>query len=152
VTRLRRLEQLVLRVDDTPSRVALAFGLGVFIAFFPILGTHTALALGTAFVFRLNRVAVLAGTLMSNPWTFVPMLTAGTLLGCVLMGVSPSALAEVDWGASGSRFLQSLVGGLGPLLWPLVVGNVVLGALVGGLTFLVVRALLGARQARRTAA
>jgi uncharacterized protein (DUF2062 family) len=137
---------VVLCVDDTPPRVALAFGLGVFIAFFPLLGTHTALALGTAFVLRLNRVAVLAGSFTSNPWTFVPMLTAGTLLGCVLLGVSPSALGEVDWRASGSTFFLSLADGLGPLLWPFVVGNLVLGALAGGVAFLVVRAVLEARQ------
>jgi uncharacterized protein (DUF2062 family) len=148
MTRLRQLAQIVLRVEDTPPRVALAFGVGVFIAFFPLPGIHTALALGAALVFRLNRVAVLAGAWTSNPWTLVPMLSGGTLLGCVLLGVSPSALGAVDWGASGSTFLESLVQGFGPLLWPFVVGNLVLGAVAGGASFLGVRAFLESRQTR----
>jgi uncharacterized protein (DUF2062 family) len=146
MTRLRHLAQIILRVEDTPPRVALAFGLGMFIAFFPVVGTHTALALGAAIVFRLNRVAVLAGSWTSNPWTIVPMLTGGTLVGCALLGVSPSTLGQVDWGGSGSTLLNSLAVGLGPLLWPFVVGNLVLGALAGGASFLVVRAILESRQ------
>jgi uncharacterized protein (DUF2062 family) len=146
MTRLRQLAQIVLRVEDTPPRVALAFGVGMFIAFFPLPGAHTALALGAAFAFRLNRVAVLAGAWASNPWTIVPMLTGGTLLGCVLLGVSPSAVGTVDWGASGASFLESLATSLGPLLWPFVVGNLVLGALVGGASFLILRAVLESRQ------
>jgi uncharacterized protein (DUF2062 family) len=146
VKRLRRMAQLALHVDDTPPRVALAFGLGVFIAFFPLLGTHTALALGLAFVLRLNRVAVLAGAWTSNPWTIVPMLTTGTLVGCALLGVSPTVGAEVDWETSGSSaFFGSVAGALGPLLWPFLVGNLILGALAGGLSFFVVRALLDSR-------
>ena len=43
--RLRQLARLVLQVEDSPRRVALAFSVGMFIAFFPVLGTHTAVGL-----------------------------------------------------------------------------------------------------------
>jgi uncharacterized protein (DUF2062 family) len=144
--RLRRLAQLVLQVEDSPTRVALAFGLGMFIAFFPLLGTHTAIALALAVAFRLNRVAILAGAWMSNPWTIGPMLTAGTLVGCVLLGVSPKTLAAVDWGLSGRDVHDALVAGFRPLLWPFVLGNLVLGAVAGAVSFFVVRAVLRARR------
>jgi uncharacterized protein (DUF2062 family) len=146
--RLRRLAQLVLRVEDSATRVALAFGLGVFIAFFPVLGTHTAIALAFAVTFRLNRVAILAGAWMNNPWTIGPMLTAGTLVGCAVLGVSPKALGAVDWGLSGRDLFDSLVLGFRPLLWPFVVGNLVVGTVAGAASFLVVRAVLKSRRAR----
>ena len=50
---LRRAGQILLHVEDSPPRVAAAFGLGVFIAFFPILGIHTGMALLLAVAFRL---------------------------------------------------------------------------------------------------
>jgi uncharacterized protein (DUF2062 family) len=144
-SRLRRLAQLVLQVEDTPTRAALAFALGVLIAFSPFLGIHTAIALGLAFLFRLNRVAILAGTFTNNPWTIAPMYTAGTLLGCGLLGVSPASLAEVNWSLHGRAFYESVLAGLGPLLLPFVVGNLVLGAAVAFVVFVVVRAVLVAR-------
>jgi uncharacterized protein (DUF2062 family) len=151
MTRLRQLAQLVLRVEDTPTRVAAAFGLGLFIAFFPLLGTHTAIALAVAFVFRLNRVALLAGAWVTNPWTIGPMLTFGTLVGCWLLGVSPTTLGEVDWRLSGRDFYASLVSGFRPLLWPFVLGNLVVGMLAGAVAFVVVRAVLLARRSKEAA-
>jgi len=144
--RLRRLAQLVLQVDGTPTRVAAAFGLGLFIAFFPLLGTHTALALGTAFAFRLNRVALLAGAWATNPWTLGPMFTFGTLVGCALLGVSPALLGEIDWSLSGRGFFESLVSVFRPLLWPFVLGNLLVGALSGAAGFLILRAVLRSRR------
>ena len=146
--RLRRLAQLVLRVEDSPTRVALSFSLGMFIAFFPVLGIHTAIALAVGLTFRLNRVAILAGVWMNNPWTMGPMLTAGTLVGCALLGVSPEPLGEVDWGLSGTAFYSSLVAGLRPLLWPFVLGNLVVGAAAGTVSFFVVRAVLKSRRSK----
>ena len=148
--RLRHLAQLVLQVEDSPQRVALAFSLGVFIAFFPLLGTHTAVALILAFAFRLNRVAVLAGAWTNNPWTIGPMLTTGTLVGCALLGVSPKTLGAVDWSLSGRAFYGSLAAGFGPLLWPFVVGNLVTGIIAGCASFFVVRAFVRSRGSSHT--
>jgi hypothetical protein len=144
--RLRRLAQLLLKIEDAPERVALAFALGVFIAFFPILGVHTAMALGLALALRLNRIAILAGTFVSNPWTLVPMLTAGTVVGCALLGVSPSGLDELAAGLEGAGFAKRLLARLRPLLLPYLVGNLILGAATGVLAYFVLRSVLKARQ------
>jgi uncharacterized protein (DUF2062 family) len=144
--RLRHLARLVLQVDDSPRRVALAFGVGMFIAFFPVLGTHTLVGLVVSFAFRLNRVAVLAGAWMSNPWTIGPMLTGGTLVGCALLGVSPKSLGAVDWTLTGPTFFDSLVAGFRPLLWPFVFGNLLTGVVAGFTAFFVVNAILKSRS------
>jgi len=65
--RLRRTLQMLLHLEDTPHRTAVAFGLGLWLAFFPLLGIHTGLALLIAFLFRLNRAALLVGVYFSNP-------------------------------------------------------------------------------------
>jgi hypothetical protein len=147
---LRRTGQILLQVEDSPSRVALAFALGVFIAFSPLLGIHTGLAIVIALAFRLNKVAILAGAWINNPWTLAPMYTAGTLLGCFVLGVSPTSLGEIDWSLSGRAFYGSLASGLRPLVLPFVVGNLALGAVAGLVSFLALRFLLARRK--RTAA
>ena len=143
----RRL-RLLLQVEGSPERVAAAFAAGVFLAFFPLLGIHTGLAITIAIVFRLNKVAILSGAWLNNPWTIAPIYTAGTLVGCLLLGVSPSSLAEVDWSLHGRRFYDSLVAGFRPMLMPFVVGNLVAGAGAALVTFVVLRMLLARRQAR----
>jgi len=147
-TRSRALRRIILEVDDTPNRVAAAFGLGVFIAFFPLLGIHIITALGLAVVLRLNKAVLIAGTLTNNPWTVAPMYTAGTLVGCAVLGVSPHSLAEIDWSLTGRAFYRSLASGLGPLLLPFVIGNLLLGAVAGSIAFVVVRTILRRQEAR----
>lgn len=143
---LRRTGQVLLHVEDSPSRVAAAFALGVFIAFFPLLGIHTGLAIAIALAFRLNKVAILAGAWTNNPWTVAPMYTAGTLLGCFVLGVSPASLGGIEWSLHGRAFYESLVAGFRPLLMPFIVGNLFLGAVAGALTFLALRSILASRR------
>ncbi len=146
MNRLRQMVRLLLHLEDTPNRVALAFGIGLFIAFFPLLGIHTGLALVIALIFRLSRVALLAGAWVNNPWTLAPMYTAGTLVGCALLGVSPEGLADVDWSLHGRAFYEALWDGLRPFVLPFVVGNLALGVLAGLLAYVVLRLILERRR------
>ncbi len=143
---LARRTRLLFTIEGSPDRVASAFALGVFIAFFPILGIHTWIALALAIAFRLNKVAILVGVWVNNPWTVGPMLTAGTLLGCSLTGISPATLGRVDWSLRGPAFYESLVAGFRPLVLPYAVGNLILGLLVALVTFVVLRAALARRK------
>ena len=143
---LWRTGQILLHLEEPPTRVAAAFALGVFIAFFPILGIHSAMALALAVVFRLNKVAILVGAWTNNPWTIAPIYTAGTLMGCLVLGVSPASLGDVDWSLHGRAFYESLLAGFRPLLLPFVVGSLLLGAVAGTLSFLVLRPVLARRH------
>jgi uncharacterized protein (DUF2062 family) len=142
---LRRL-RVLLQVEDSPARVALAFAIGVFVSFSPFLGIHTGLSLGIAFLFRLNRVAILIGTWVNNPWTIAPVYTAGTLLGCALLGVSPATLGDVDWKLHGRAFYEALLEGFRPLLVPFLVGNLIVAAVAALVTYVVARRVLERRQ------
>ncbi|MDA2926885.1 DUF2062 domain-containing protein [Acidobacteria bacterium AH-259-G07] len=77
----------LLLVQDTLERTALAFSLGVFLGFSPLIGLHAILALIVAFAFRLNKVAVLIGASINNPWTIVPYYSFATWFGIQLIGV-----------------------------------------------------------------
>ncbi len=146
MSRLRALFRALLQLEDSPHRVALAFGIGVFIAFFPILGIHTAMALLIAIVFRLSKVAILAGAWTNNPWTLGPMFITGTLLGGELLGVSADGLHGVDWGLRGRAFYEALFESLRPLVLPFLLGNLLLGIVAGAVAYFVLRAVLEKRR------
>jgi uncharacterized protein len=77
----------LLALDDPPERTALAFSVGVFIAFSPFLGLHTVMATVVAFAFRFNKVAIYTGTFINNPFlTLVPIVVASYALGALLTG------------------------------------------------------------------
>ncbi len=92
---LRRL----LALDDTPERIAFAFALGVFLAFSPLLGLHTILGLTIAFILGLNRVAVLLGVWVNNPYTLVPIYLSAAYVGGLLIGFpQDGSMPQFDWG------------------------------------------------------
>ena len=149
--RLRRLIQAFLHLDDTPRRIAAAFGVGVYVAFHPLFGFHTLMALGIAFAFRLSRAAVLVGIYVNNPWTIAPMYLAGTTLGCWILGVPLDGLSDIAWDDWDERgFYRILFLSLKQYLWPYVVGNTILGVVCGALAYLALRWFLE-RRARRLA-
>ncbi|HEY8148344.1 MAG TPA: DUF2062 domain-containing protein [Vicinamibacteria bacterium] len=149
--RLRRILQVLLHIEDTPHRTALAFGVGVLIAFSPFLGIHMGIALLVAFLFRLNRVAILFGTYLNNPWTVAPIYLAGTSLGCLLLGVSKDGLDAIDWDLTGAAFREALWATLRQYVWPFLVGNTLLGIACGLVGYVLLRRFLERRAAQRAA-
>jgi uncharacterized protein (DUF2062 family) len=163
---MRDALQSLLHLRDPPRRTAIAFGTGVFIAFSPLLGLHSIMAIAIAFAFRLNRVAVLAGAWI-NVWALVPCYMFGTFIGTRLLSVHSrrldagfwdrahsfvwsalSSLVVGDWNLA-LRSLRSLLKSFGPLLWPFVTGNLILGALAGLIAYAIGRRFLEARAHRR---
>jgi len=149
--RFRQLVDSFLHLDDTPRRIAAAFGVGVYLAFHPLLGLHTLMALGIAFAFRLSRAAVLIGIYVNNPWTIAPMYAAGTTLGCWMLGVPLDGLSSIQWDLGNVAFYRVLLVSLRPYLWPYVLGNTILGIACGLAAYFGMRWVLE-RRARRAAA
>lgn len=94
---IKKQVERLLHIHDTPERTALAFALGVFFGFSPLIGLHTLLALLTAFVFGLNRIAILFGVYLNNPWTLVPVAVLSSALGNKILGKMGHAYERFDW-------------------------------------------------------
>jgi len=111
----RRLRHLivyrVLHVDDTPHRIALGAALGLLIGLSPLMGLHMILALGLGYVLRANRAVALAVVWISNPATFVPIITFNWIVG---QAIVPHQ-ASNDPGRLHQQMSQ-LLGGTGNLL------------------------------------
>lgn len=147
----RWLEQL-LHTHDTPHRTALAYAVGVFFGFSPILGLHTILGIAVAFVFGLNRIAVILGIYSNLPWILPAYYTLATLLGATLLRVKvppnllrdlQSALAEASW----ADFRQ-LGHALTPLAWAYVLGSTIGAVILAAIAYRVAFAMIVAHRRR----
>ena len=123
----------VVGIHESPERLAAAWALGIGIGLSPLMGLHTVLALVLALLFRLNKVDVLLGTLIINPWTLTVYFPAAVYLGKRITGVhiprfvrhNPSEILRAAMWHDNAPWLRSVL-----LAWS--VGAAVL-ALLGGL-------------------
>jgi uncharacterized protein len=132
-SRIRSWLEQLLHTHDTPQRTAAAYALGVFLGFSPMLGLHTVLGLALAFVFRLNRVAVVLGVYSNLPWLVPAYYTVATIAGAAVLGVDvqPRALEEAMRAVSAATWGEfgGLARRLAPIMWAYVLGSTV-GAVV----------------------
>ena len=113
----------VLHLDDNPHRIAMAFSLGVFIAFSPFIGLHLISAVFLAWVLRLNAAAVLLGTLLNNPWTIAPIFGTGLWVGSMIYG-RHALLQPIQWQ---ELTIVNVVPQIEPYLMPFLLGTTLLG-------------------------
>ena len=118
-----RLNQ-ILHLHESPHRTALAFAVGVFIAFSPTYGLHTLQVLFCTWAFRLNFLALMAGAFINNPWTIVPILGATVWTGFFVLDM-PQA-APFDWN---NLSAASLYHQIEPYLLPFMIGGLILSIL-----------------------
>ena len=120
----RALLRQVLHLQEPPQRTALAFAMGVFIAFSPAYGLHTAMVVLCTWVFGLNFLALFTGALINNPWTIIPILGATYWTGAFLLGRTD--VPNFDWqDLSFSGIYQQIL----PYAVPFMLGGLVLSVL-----------------------
>src|SRR5678815_4891996 len=115
----------VLHLRESPQRTALAFAIGAAIAFCPLYGFHMILVGLCTWAFGLNFVALLAGALINNPWTIVPILGATYWTGAVILGQYDSP--SFDWSDLGFRAIYEQVM---PYAVPFAIGGILLLSLI----------------------
>lgn len=126
----------LVKINDTPQKISLGFGLGVFLGIFP--GTGPIAALFLALIFRVNRASALIGSLLTNTW-----LSFVTFLAALKIG---SLILHVDW----REVHQGSVNFLKNFSWlnlfklsalkimlPLILGYILIGFCLGILAYLI---------------
>jgi len=96
----RRLRHLViyriLHVDDTPHRIALGVAVGLFVACSPLIGLHMLVALLLCMLVQANRAVSILVVWVSNPATFLPIISFNWVVGrTILPGSALRDAAEV---------------------------------------------------------
>jgi uncharacterized protein (DUF2062 family) len=151
-TTFRRL----LAIDDPPERTALAFAIGVFIAFSPFLGLHTIMATAVAFWFRFNKIAIYTGTFINNPFlTLVPIIIASYAVGAFILGRPLSIPDEGVELLKNPRLFSSdyyqlvFVQSWNNIVWPFAVGAMALSVVCSLLAYPLTLRTLRAYHSRK---
>ncbi len=114
----------VLKVKDSPHRIAISFAFGVFWGMSPLLGVHTIGAFFSAWLLRLNRFVAVIGVYITNPWTIVPIYSFSLWVGTKLIGME-EILPDIDWK---SAAFMDIVTKLSHLILPFCIGTFAVGA------------------------
>ncbi|MBE3070462.1 MAG: DUF2062 domain-containing protein [Planctomycetes bacterium] len=161
----------LLHLDDSAHSIAMGAALGMFIAFTPTIGIQMMLIFFVTSIFRANRVAGVPMAWVTNPATIVPVFWFNLYIGTLVVGGSDSMLADFEAAARNVVAHDLPWWDLVKQWWdvvmevavPLWVGSVIVGLVVGALTYAIMYYLittyrrahqrhLAAKEAARAAA
>ena len=138
--------QLV-KANDSPQRIALGFGVGVFLGIYP--GTGPFAALAVAYLLRLNKAATLLGGVLTNTWLSFLTFALSIKIGAAILGLNweeiqghiRALMQHFSWK---SFFDISFL----HIVKPLLIGYAVVGLMAGALSYLIVLYILRKRAKR----
>ena len=124
------------RIHDTPQKIALGVGIGVFSGIIP--GTGPIAAVFMALVLRVNRAAALLGSLLTNTWLSILTFFLSIKIGASIM--------RVDWQEVHRNWVQFLKDfrvitlfklATLKIILPVIIGYLVVGFCLGLIAYLV---------------
>ncbi|MBI5026425.1 MAG: DUF2062 domain-containing protein [Nitrospirae bacterium] len=124
----------IIRIKDTPHRIAISFAMGIFIGMSPFFGFHTIGAFALAWLLRLNKFAAVVGVYITNPLTIIPIYTFSLWFGAKLTGME-EILPDIDWNQMTFIYLLDK---LSPLILPFFVGTTVLGLISAAASYYII--------------
>lgn len=135
------LYQKLFKINDTPQKIALGLGLGVFVGIFP--GTGPVASLFLAILFRANRASALLGSLLTNTWLSIITLFLAIKAGALMFGIQwqdiynngASLVKNFSWL---SLFELSTV----KVFFPILIGFILISFCFGLLVYLVSLAVI----------
>lgn len=141
----------LVRQADSPQHIALGVALGVWISFFPIIGTHTFIALALCWLFRASFLAAFVGLFFGNPWTFPLIWALSYRVGTWLLGWHPTRV-KIDLTALSFAEIWHNIQSIGHTwLLPTMLGGFVLGLPFAVAFYMAVHANIGLWLRRRKA-
>ena len=121
---LRRTYQRFLKIRGCPREIAKGFALGLFVGMSPTIGFQMLIAVPLAALFKLNKLAAVAGVWISNPIT-APLIYGTTyLVGAKMMGLAGH---HASTGVTAGSTLLKMIAKAPEIFWAMTVGGVVLG-------------------------
>jgi uncharacterized protein (DUF2062 family) len=159
--RLRPVLRWVLKLRSSPRAIAGGLGVGMFIAFTPTVGIQIILAIIAATLCNVNRPAAIAPVWITNPVTVAPVYTFNYWLGTFIWPGPPleevktlfvnlgSALTNLSFWDMKDAVLAMVQIGM-EILIPLCIGSVVVGIVLGIITYILSLKLLLFFFRRRT--
>jgi len=127
---LRILYLKLFRINDTPQRIALGFGVGVFLGLLPSTGPLAALFLAS--LLRINRAGALLGSLLTNTWLSIATFFLSIKIGSSIMKVDYRQVCR-EWNiyiATGKWIKLFKLSSI-KLIFPVILGYLIVGLTLG---------------------
>lgn len=109
----------------SPTEIAFGVSLGNFVGILPFLGLHTVIALGLAYLMRLNMGVVFLGTQISNPLSFPFILFVSAQIGSLVLN---GAFLDLNFSGDAITIIKQYI-------YPTLLGSIFLGLAVGIVTY-----------------
>lgn len=138
----------IFRINDSPFKIALGFGIGVFMGVMPGIGPVAALA--AAFLLRVNRAAALLGSILFNTWLGLLALVLASKTGALILGLDPETVLK-GWKGLVQNFHWEKLSEVPfyETLLPIVIGYLLLSLVISALSASVVYGIALQRKKRR---
>jgi uncharacterized protein len=121
----------IIKLDDPPRKLALAFALGIFVAFTPTIGLHILSCLVLAWAFRLSRLVIITASFVNNPWTIMPLYGFCIWLGIKITGEA-GGVPAIAWNELSISTAYPI---LKPYLLAYVVGTLLTGSVAATVSY-----------------
>ncbi|MCK9573986.1 MAG: DUF2062 domain-containing protein [Candidatus Omnitrophica bacterium] len=152
VQRLKRLITVLyiklVRTNDTPQKIALGFGLGVFTGILP--GTGPIAAVFLASLARVNRATALLGSLATNTWLSFVTFLMSIKIGSSIIGANWQDIKE-KWSLFLNNFTFAGLFKISVLkmIFPVMLGYLVVAIFCGLLSYIAAILILSIRRKSR---
>jgi len=87
--KIKSFVKKLLRIKDSPEKIALGLAIGVFWGIMPTFGFAILFSLPTALLFRGNKLAAILGTFIANPLTIPLFYPFGYKIGQLILKTAP---------------------------------------------------------------
>lgn len=120
----------LMRLQGSPECIARGLACGAFAGWFPLFGLQTIIGLILATIFRGNRIAAIAATWVSNPFTYVPIYAFNFQIGQWLLPTKAVDISQINWTSTADLLTFG-----GQFVWTLGVGCAVVGAIAAAIIY-----------------
>ena len=142
---LKDIYQKIVMIDDSPQRIALGFGVGVFLGIFPGAGPIAALTL--AVIFHINKAAALLGSLLTNTWLSIVTFVFAVKVGSFVTGNSWVKVYDQCKFILKDFHLNDIFNvSMFEIFKPLMMGYVIVAFLIGAASYFIVLAICLLKQ------
>ncbi|PMQ02465.1 MAG: hypothetical protein CBR30_02150 [Dictyoglomus sp. NZ13-RE01] len=133
---LRYLYIRLIRINDSPEKIAMGFSVGVFIGIFPTFGFGGILALLLAKAFKLNYISAIIGTFIMNYFTSPIFWSLSYFVGSLLLE------GKLDFTVFKNGHIKSFA-------VTYLIGNLIVSFLFSVLSYFVVKKIVISYRKRR---
>jgi hypothetical protein len=140
----------VLRLEASPHAIAAGVAAGAFASCTPLVGFHFLLSFALAWAVGGSMIAAAFGTAVGNPLTFPLIWLSSFQLGQAILGRDEAAVSPLQLELS-FDLLWSSFATLWPTLKPMFLGGAIIGTVVGGALYFLVRSAVMVSRSLRAA-